>query len=147
MQWLPSFSTTWLPKKVSSMNVDQLLSTICPHFNLQLNTEQEAVVRHGTGPLWVIAGPGSGKTEVLVLRCLKHSCIDMVPPKAIIVTTFTDKAAKNIQDRIAIYKTFLDNIDPSLRHIDLFQLRIDTLHSLCNDIMQEYRYTGYQNYR
>ena len=91
--------------------------------------------------------PGSGKSEVLVLRCLKLTCIDGVEPKAIILTTFTEKAAKNIQDRLAIYKNYLDQDDASLRRIDLSQVRVGTLHSLCNDIMQEYRYVEYQNYR
>lgn len=124
-----------------------MLSAIRTRFNRELNQNQQDVISFGNGPLWVIAGPGSGKTEVLVLRCLKLICIDRIPPKSIIITTFTEKAAKNIQDRIANYKNYLDQIDNSLREIDVFQLRLGTLHSLCNDIMQEYRYTGYQNYR
>ena len=83
----------------------------------------------------------------LVLRCLKLTCVDKVEPKAIILTTFTKKAAKNIQDRLAIYKSYLDQADLKLRAVDLFQVRVGTLHSLCNDIMQEYRYAKYQNYR
>jgi len=129
------------------MDIQQMLDAIQQQSRRQLNQDQITVVTHGTGPLWVIAGPGSGKTEVLVLRCLKLTCVDEVPPKSIILTTFTEKAAKNMQDRLAIYKSHLDQVDTNLRSIDLFQLRVGTLHSLCNDIMQEYRYLGYQNYR
>jgi len=129
------------------MDLQQMLETVQQQSGRQLNQGQIAVVTHGTGPLWVIAGPGSGKTEALVLRCLKLTCVDEVPPKSIILTTFTEKAAKSMQDRLAIYKSHLDQVDPNLRSIDLFQLRVGTLHSLCNDIMQEYRYPGYQNYR
>jgi DNA helicase II / ATP-dependent DNA helicase PcrA len=129
------------------MDLDRMLDVIEGQSGRVLNDEQRAVVEHGIGPLWVIAGPGSGKTEVLVLRCLKLACVDGVLPRSIMLTTFTDKAAKNIQDRIAIYKAYLDEDDHDLKEVDLFDLRIGTLHSLCNDIMQEYRYEGYQNYR
>lgn len=133
------------------MNLDEMLNLIQQHSGRQINTQQRRVIEHGNGPLWVIAGPGSGKTEVLVLRCLRLTCVgsssQRVPPKSIILTTFTEKAAKNIQDRLFEYKNYLDQFDPQLNSIDLFQVRIGTLHSLCNDIMQEYRYEGYQNYR
>ena len=129
------------------MNLQEMLTIIEEKSGRPLNNEQKSVVTHGTGPLWVIAGPGSGKSEVLVLRCLKLVCVDGVDPKAIILTTFTEKAAKNIQDRLAIYKNYLDQVDESLRRVDLFQVRVGTLHSLCNDIMHEYRYVNYQNYR
>lgn len=129
------------------MELHHMLSILQQRSGKQLNQEQSDVITHETGPLWVIAGPGSGKTEVLVIKCLKLACVDYVPPRAVILTTFTEKAAKNIQDRLAIYKSYLDQADPTLRTIDLFQMRVGTLHSLCNDIMQEYRYTGYQNYR
>ena len=129
------------------MNLNEMLTIIEQRSGQQLNDEQRAVITHGSGPLWVIAGPGSGKSEVLVLRCLKLACIDEVPPKSIVLTTFTEKAAKNIQDRLMIYKSYLDQVDENLRRIDLFQVRVGTLHSLCNDVMQEYRYVEYQNYR
>ena len=113
----------------------------------KVNDEQKAVIAYENGPLWVIAGPGSGKSEVLVLRTLKLVCVDKVPPKSIILTTFTEKAARNIQDRLALYKNYLDQVDENLRRIDLSQVRVGTLHSLCNGIMHEYRYVEYQNYR
>jgi DNA helicase-2/ATP-dependent DNA helicase PcrA len=129
------------------VDLRQMLSILQQQSGRQLNADQETVIAHGSGPLWVIAGPGSGKTEVLVLRCLKLACVDRVPPKSILLTTFTEKAARNIQDRLAIYKNYLDQADPSLKNVDVFQVRVGTLHGLCNDIMQEYRYAGYQNYR
>jgi DNA helicase-2/ATP-dependent DNA helicase PcrA len=129
------------------MDLHDMLTILEQRSGRQLSQEQLDVITHETGPLWVIAGPGSGKTEVLVIRCLKLACADFVEPRAIILTTFTDKAAKNIQDRLANYKAYLDQADPSLRSVDLSQIRVGTLHSLCNDIMQEYRYRGYQNYR
>ena len=55
-----------------------------------------------------MAGPGSGKTEVLTLFVLRLLYVDgdpvqpeRVPPESIFVTTFTEKAARNLEDRIA----------------------------------------------
>lgn len=113
-----------------------------------LNQTQRAAVDHGGEPLWIIAGPGTGKSEVLVTRTLKLVCVDgRVDPRSILLTTFTAKAARNLQDRLASYMLALQSADPSLKAVDLSDLRIGTLHSLCNDILQEYRYSGYQNVR
>ena len=130
------------------MNLQEMLTTIKDKTGIEVNDEQKAVIAHEDGPLWVIAGPGSGKSEVLVLRTLKLVCIDGIHPKSIILTTFTKKAARNIQDRLAIYKSYLDQVDENLRlRVDLSQVRVGTLHGLCNGIMHEYRYSEYQNYR
>ncbi len=112
-----------------------------------LNSEQKAAVDHGTGPLWLIAGPGSGKTEMLVTRALKLVVVDGEHPGGIFLTTFTKKAARNLEDRMAVYMASLEAADPSLAAVDLADMRIGTLHSLCNDILQEYRHGAYQNVR
>lgn len=118
-----------------------------PKRNVKITKEQLDIIKQDNGPLWIIAGPGSGKTEVLVLRCLKLLYVNKIPPHAILITTFTERAAKNIQDRIASYKEYITNFDSSLKEIDVSDIRVGTLHSLCNDIMQEYRYSDYQNVR
>jgi DNA helicase-2/ATP-dependent DNA helicase PcrA len=112
-----------------------------------LNLEQRSAVDFGIGPLWLIAGPGSGKTEVLVTRTLKLLCVDGVHPASIFLTTFTQKAAKNLEDRLASYLIVLQTADPTLASVDLADLRIGTLHGLCNNLLQEIRYPGYQNVR
>ncbi len=112
-----------------------------------LDKKQKEAVEYGNGPLWLLAGPGSGKSEVLVTRTLKLLCVDGVQPRSILLTTFTDKAARNLEDRLATYLVALQNTDPNLKNVDLADIRIGTLHSLCNDILQEYRYPNYQNVR
>ncbi|WP_347841610.1 UvrD-helicase domain-containing protein [uncultured Draconibacterium sp.] len=112
-----------------------------------LNDSQRKAVDHPTGPLWLIAGPGSGKSEVLVTRTLRLLCVDGVDPRSVMLTTFTVKAARNLEDRLATYLSGLQHHEPSLAAVDISDLRIGTIHSLCNDILQEYRYPGYQNVR
>jgi len=112
-----------------------------------LDAAQRQAITYGAGPLLIAAGPGTGKTEVLVARCLKFMCCDNVPPSSIMLTTFTEKAAKNLQDRLSEAFLFLAGMYPQLGTIDPSDLRIGTLHGLCNDILQEYRYTAYQNLR
>ncbi len=130
------------------MDYEELYEVIEPILGHELNNRQEEVVTHADGPLWVVAGPGSGKTEVLVIKTLKLLFVDRVPPSSIFVTTFTEKAAKNLFDRILNYAVTLFSRYPELEsEIDIYQLRIGTLHSLCIDVMQEYRYPGYENVR
>jgi DNA helicase-2/ATP-dependent DNA helicase PcrA len=109
---------------------------------------QRDAIAHRAGPLWIIAGPGTGKTEVLVDRCLKLLCVDDVPAGSMLVTTFTEKAAASLQDRLSEGMDRLRReYAPRLDAADVSDLRVGTLHSLCNEIMQEYRYPPYQNTR
>ena len=130
------------------MDYPEFKQIVEPIFKNPIEGTQEEIIQHLDDPLWVIAGPGSGKTEVLVLRTLKLIYVDRIPPKSIIITTFTKKAAKNLMDRILNYLPAIYARFPELeRDIDIHQLRIGTLHSLCTDIMQEYKYPLFENFR
>jgi len=134
------------------VNLDQLLEIIGStpvRGGVAVSAAQQRILEPPTGPLWVIAGPGSGKTETLVLRCLRLLFVDRVNPKSIMLATFTEKAAREIQDRLGGYASWIANrgTPAEVAEIDATQVRVGTLHSLCNDIMQEYRYPRYQNVR
>lgn len=130
------------------MDYGIFIEIIEPVLGHPLNEEQKAVVLHENGPLWVVAGPGSGKTEVLVIRTLKLIFVNKVDPKSIIITTFTKKAAKNLFDRILRYANHIFTRFPDLhQEINLHSLRVGTLHSLCSDIMLESKTPAYENYR
>ena len=129
------------------ITLQKLFASLEAKNKFPLDQEQQEAISYGDGPLLIAAGPGTGKTEVLVARCLKFICCDSVFPGSIILTTFTEKAAKNLEDRVAETFLFLVGEHPQLRDIDLSDLRVGTLHGLCNEILQEYRYPEYLNVR
>ncbi|HEX2524146.1 MAG TPA: UvrD-helicase domain-containing protein, partial [Terriglobia bacterium] len=50
------------------MNVQELLDILFPKGGQKhLTTDQKSIVKHPNGPAWILAGPGSGKTEVLAV--------------------------------------------------------------------------------
>ncbi|MFW5795541.1 MAG: UvrD-helicase domain-containing protein, partial [Bacillota bacterium] len=57
------------------------------------NKEQQKAIETTEGPLLMIAGPGSGKTQSLILRTVNLLANKKVPAKDILVCTFTEKAA------------------------------------------------------
>ncbi|MEX1310689.1 MAG: ATP-dependent helicase [Candidatus Sulfomarinibacteraceae bacterium] len=65
-----------------------------------LNDEQLAAVMHPGGPMLVLAGAGTGKTRTLVYRA-GRLIEDGVPPGRILLLTFTNKAAREMLDRVS----------------------------------------------
>ncbi len=92
-----------------------------------LNKEQEAAVKHNKGPLLILAGAGSGKTKVLTHRIayLIDQCD--VNPWNILAITFTNKAAKEMRERV-------DNIVGYGSE----NIWVSTFHSTCVRILRRY---------
>lgn len=93
----------------------------------RLNKEQKEAVEHYQGPLLIIAGPGTGKTTVLTHRLAYLIQKRKVKPDQILAVTFTNKAAKEMEERV-------DNLLP----FSCFDLRVGTFHSLGEEILREH---------
>ena len=102
--------------------------------------------------LFIVAGPGSGKTTVIVLKMLKFIFVDDVNPNEILATTFTKKAAKELRSRILSWgdeiKNYLSNVlsDPKkikkLERIDFNQIITGTIDSIAEEILRVHRDPG-----
>ena len=100
---------------------------------MQLNSEQLKAVNHIDGPMLVLAGAGSGKTKVLTSR-IANLIEKGVSPYNILAITFTNKAAKEMKDRVT------NLIGSSANNI-----QISTFHSLGLRILKEnYNLLGYE---
>ena len=98
----------------------------------QLNPRQQEAVLHGDGPLLVFAGAGSGKTRVLTFR-VARLIQEGVDPYNIIAITFTNKAAKEMRERISHITPLGD------------QVWVSTFHSACTRILRrDITALGYQ---
>src|SRR3989338_6823389 len=67
---------------------------------VKLNKRQLEAVAHGDGPLLIVAGAGTGKTTVVTERIKWLITKKKINPAEILALTFTDKAAREIEERI-----------------------------------------------
>ena len=86
-----------------------------------LNPKQQEVVQAPDGPVLVLAGPGSGKTRVLTHRVAWLIQRRSVPPWKIVAVTFTNKAAREMKERLV----------GIVGAQDTAQLAVGTFHSIC----------------
>ena len=101
---------------------------------LGLNEQQKAAVLHVDGPLMVLAGAGSGKTRVITHRIV-HIIHQGVAPHNILAVTFTNKAAKEMRERVG---DLVRKYPPSGRAvIDSLPL-VTTFHSLGVLLLREF---------
>lgn len=91
-----------------------------------LNSAQKLAVDSTEGPVMVIAGPGTGKTEVLGMRIANLLRSDaQVAPHEILCLTYTEEAAHNMRKRLS-----------SIVGLAAQKVNIHTFHGFCNNIIQ-----------
>lgn len=118
-------------------------SVIDPIGNRVLNQEQKNAVTHpATHVLQIVAGPGSGKTTVLILRALRLVFVDGIAPEQILVATFTKKAARELRSRWLRHGEAIKNAIGGLNHIDLNRCQIGTLDSIVQQALTDYHSPG-----
>jgi DNA helicase-2/ATP-dependent DNA helicase PcrA len=93
----------------------------------KLNTAQKQAVDTIEGPVLVVAGPGTGKTQVLSARIANILHKTDVVPQNILALTFTESAAKNMKERVI-----------SLIGKSGYGVEITTFHSFCASVISEY---------
>ena len=91
-----------------------------------LNKQQLEAVTHGSGPLLIIAGAGTGKTTVVTERVKWLIAQGLAQPSEILCLTFTEKAAGQMQERIDVALPY-----------GYTQMWVSTFHSFCDRILRE----------
>ena len=99
-----------------------------------LNEQQRAAVTHIDGPLLVLAGAGSGKTRVITHRIV-HLIHEGVSPRNILAVTFTNKAAKEMRQRVT---DLIHRYHPSDRAGYDGHPTVTTFHSLGVQLLREF---------
>ena len=90
-----------------------------------INKEQQTTVRIIDQPLIINAGPGTGKTKTLVAKILYLINGKHYKPSSILALTFTEKAAREMEERVDISMPF-----------GYTQMWISTFHSFCDRILR-----------
>jgi DNA helicase-2/ATP-dependent DNA helicase PcrA len=111
---------------IMSIQRDKLLQKFEEEYN-RLNEKQREAVDQIEGPVMVIAGPGTGKTQILSARIGKILLSDsQVAPNNILCLTYTDAGVVAMRRRLAQF------IGP-----DAYRVAIYTFHAFCNDVIQD----------
>lgn len=115
-------------------------------------SQQDAITSDKDTSLYIIAGPGSGKTTVMALRVLKLIFVDGEDPGSMVLTTFTRRAAQELRSRVLGWGDELrqglrnqiqnEDVLRTVESVDLNKMYVGTLDSLAQDIMAEFKSPG-----
>src|SRR3990167_4688820 len=92
-----------------------------------LNPAQKLAVDEIEGPVMVIAGPGTGKTQILTLRIANILLKTQVNPENILALTFSESASFEMRSRLS-----------EIIGTSAFKVEIATFHSFSNDVIKSY---------
>ncbi len=103
-----------------------------------LNPAQKKAAQATTGPLLIVAGAGAGKTKTITHR-IAHLIVEGAPPDSILAVTFTNKAAREMRERV---ERLLAKIPETRAPLSLYATQsgplVTTFHSLCVRILREH---------
>lgn len=96
-----------------------------------LNNKQLEAVNKIKGPVLIIAGPGTGKTKTLVERVVNILVKEKVEANRVVLTTFTNKAARELEQRIN------ERLEEQNIFIDISEMYLGTMHSIWLRLIEE----------
>lgn len=102
------------------------------------NKAQEEAIKSIDGPLYLVAGPGSGKTRVLLWRVVNLIVFNEVKPEDIFLSTFTEKAAEQLKGGLISLLSLAS--EATGKHYDISRMYVGTVHSLSQRFILERRF-------
>lgn len=114
------------------------IETLWSEVNFKPNESQERAIKHTNGALYLTAGPGSGKTRVLLWRTLNLIVFQDIKPDEIMLATFTEKAAHQLKEGLQSLLGLASN--HTGKQYDLASMYIGTVHSSCNRLIGDRRF-------
>ena len=114
------------------------LDTLFQEKGFTPNSNQKLAIENTKGPLLLTAGPGSGKTRVLLWRCVNLIVFENIPPEEIFLATFTEKAALQLKQGLQGLLSIASKYTHKL--YDIAEMYVGTLHSLCQKLLTDRRF-------
>lgn len=108
-----------------------------------LTDDQKSAVKFEKRRLLVVAGAGSGKTEVMARRIAWWIGVKGVPKDSIVAFTFTERAAEEMKFRI---RSWIQKITPADQEVSLGNMYIGTIHGFCIAKIREFWPDEYHNF-
>ena len=131
----------------SSLSGQDFLAAVQTHLGKLVDPDQrDCVEAPAEQSLFIVAGPGTGKTTAITLRILRLIFVDRFDPASILATTFTNRAADELRSRILGWGTRLKDclsqagdLPEALHDLDINRVLTGTLDSIAEDALTTIR--------
>lgn len=121
------------------LTIDKLFKNV----DFTPNDAQRESILHVANPLFLVAGPGSGKTRVLLWRTLNLIVFHGTKPEEIYLSTFTEKAATQLKEGLLSLLGMASN-ETGVSY-DISEMYVGTVHSLCQRLITDRRFAEHRS--